>query len=101
VCFFADIFDDPDLYDIGPCDGPVDMCHLIPKQRIRRELAGAPALLVEEAVWHPAILVEGCRFHHGQYDHYQIRIPASLMPASVFLYARVMGLEACLDRDYR
>ena len=99
-CWFAEVFDDPDIYEVGPCDGPMDRCHLIPKQRIKRELEGAPPMMVEEAVWHPSVWVSGCHRHHGNFDARMIRVMRSQLPPAVEHFAEVFEMEYFLTRDY-
>lgn len=77
----------------GPCDGPIDRCHLIPKQRLKRE---CPAV----DVWAPAWWVNGCRHHHANFDNWVTRIPRSAVPAVTEKAAVDAGIVWSLDRDY-
>jgi hypothetical protein len=85
-----------------PCDGPEDPVHLLPKQRIKREVSHD-----QRIVWHPATFVRACRRHHGMLDvERTLRIPRSeaITEASPRSprprLAREFGLEWSLDRDY-
>lgn len=94
ACFLARFSD-------RPCDGPMDSAHVIPKQRIRRELKGEPRELVERVVWHPSVLILACRRHHGDLDVARsVRLTRADLPAAVEVFAEVMGLGWSLDRDY-
>jgi hypothetical protein len=85
----------------GSCDGPMDRAHLIPKQRIRRELRGdLTREQLDEAIWHPSVWRWACRFHHGQLDNGAFHLDRSLLPASVAEFARIWGMEWSIDSDY-
>lgn len=83
----------------GACDGPIDRCHLIPKQRIKRELRLAPSDVVR-VVWDPRAWVPGCRWHHGQMDAYAVRLRREDLPAGTEEFAVEHGLVWSLERDY-
>lgn len=97
MCWFAHVLGE-DV--IGPCDGPLDRCHLIPKQRIKREIGQADPALTKRAIWHPSSWVDGCRRHHGNFDNRIFRVSRAQLPQDVELYATVMGLGWSLDHDF-
>jgi hypothetical protein len=88
TCFFARFSDEP-------CDGPTDKAHLIPKQRIKREVSDDPRL-----VWHPSVWVHACRRHHADFDNHVFRIARSDLPAVTEAAAKVLGMEWSLVSDY-
>lgn len=82
------------------CDGPIDRCHLIPKQRIRREFHNAEPDVLHTLIWHPAVLVKGCRRHHGDFDAKHLRIRREDLPPACETYAKAFNLEWSLDASY-
>lgn len=107
-CFFA---------RLGGCEGRLVKAHLIPKQRIKRELRSARILAhvsrlslereVDQAVWDPRVwtwmcggLNYGAEGHHGAFDAKQIVIARDDLPEGVEEYAREYGLEWSLEADY-
>lgn len=90
------------------CDGELVKAHLIPKQRIRRELkAGRSDEQLEALVWDPRVWVPVCGGptgiggHHGMLDYSRtVRIPREILPAGLEEFAREHGLSWSLDRDY-
>jgi hypothetical protein len=93
VCFFSP-------YSEHPCDGPRDRCHLIPKQRIKREWRSLGAEDLKKLVWHRSVWVWGCRRHHGDFDNKALRVPRSRVPAVTWSFAEQFGLTWSLDRDF-
>lgn len=100
TCWLAQFSDEP-------CDGVEDLCHLIPKQLIKREIVGGfggplwPATLASRVVWHPSVYVPGCRHHHGMLDDARtLRIPREAIPAQTERFAAAFGLTYWLDREY-
>jgi hypothetical protein len=92
-CWFSQFCD-------RPCDGPTDRAHLLPKSRIKRELRGQRQDLIDEAVWHPAVWVHACRFHHGQFDNRILRVKRSDVPRATEEWAVTMDMVWSLDRDF-
>lgn len=110
--------------EAGPCDGVLIRAHLVPKQRIRRELDSRRARLRREGVerlggllvipesmedgvvWDRRAWVPMCggimgnAGHHGAFDHRQLRIARGDLPAVVEEFAAEFGLEWSLERDY-
>lgn len=89
----------------SPCDGPIDKCHLIPKQRIKRELRSRYPNIDDEglraAVWHDSMWVYGCRKHHGELDVSRtLRIPRDSLLVKTRVVAEMLGLGWSLDLDY-
>lgn len=87
-------------FEGGPCDGPTDRAHLVPKQRIRRELHGHDPELVERVVWHPSCWVHACRRHHADFDNRRFRVPRAALPGCVEVFARELDLGWSLDLDF-
>jgi hypothetical protein len=90
-CFFA---------DEGPCAGRLVKAHLIPKQRIRREVGA-------EHMWDDRTWVwvcggaSGVNGHHGQLDFSRtMRIPRARLPRELEEFAAEHGLVWSLERDY-
>lgn len=86
----------------GPCEGRMDAAHLIPKQRIKRELKGhytEPEL--QAIVWDRRVLIDACRRHHHQLDNYIHRLRRDELPVELTAYAREYHLVWSLIRDYR
>jgi hypothetical protein len=105
----------------GPCDGRLVKAHLIPKQRIRREVisarlaagahSGWPSTVAERAELDRILWDERCwrwicggpmglSGHHGQLDGRQLRVPLSSLPRELKEFADEHGLTWSLDRDY-
>ena len=87
-----------------PCDGELVRVHLIPRQRLRKELDPA---LVSWAIHWPATWVWGCGGptgiggHHGELDHSRtLRIPRAALPPLLEEFAETYGLTWWLDREY-
>lgn len=78
----------------------MDRAHLLPKARLKRELRGQPAELVERAVWHPGVWVWACRRHHGDFDNHVFRVERSELPAGVEVFAEALGVGWMLDREF-
>lgn len=113
-CFFAT------LPGAGECDGPLRVCHLIPQQTLKREVATLynralfigerPSLeesqrrvVMDERCWVP-----GCggpdygnAGHHGMFKPDGARpIPRELLPSGLEEFAEELGLGWWLDRTY-
>lgn len=74
----------------------MDRVHLVPAQLVKREISKDP-----EIVWHPALLVAGCRRHHGQLDTERtLKIPRSALPEALEEFAKVFGLQWWISREY-
>ncbi len=86
-CFFA-------RYDPKhrACFGRTDPCHLLEKQWLKR--AGV------EDVWDRRLWVEGCRRHHGLFDHHMISVPHEALPWDFLAVCDELGLAALVDRRY-
>jgi hypothetical protein len=104
-CFFAS------LPDAGPCDGRLVRCHLIPRQKIRREaraLSGESlARVIDGLVRDGRCWVWGCGGpmgqggHHGQFKPDGPRpIPRHRLPPGLEEFAEETGLEWWLDYTY-
>lgn len=85
-----------------PCDGQLVRAHLIPKQRIKREVVEHLDLVV----WDPRVLVPACGGptgiggHHGMLDGKQLSVPRSALPVGLEAFAAEHGLSWSLDRDF-
>jgi hypothetical protein len=102
VCFFA---------HLGNCQGRLVRAHLIPKQRIKREVQSRdrqhPPLPMNDVIWDPRCWTWMCggygygnAGHHGRFDAKQLRIPRYRLPEGVEEFAEEYGLVWSLDRDY-
>ena len=91
---------------LGGCEGRLVRAHLIPKQRIKREVLSISYNRTREILWDPRCWrwmcggLTGLGGHHGQFDNKQIRIRYDELPAAVKEYAAQYGLEWSLERDY-
>jgi hypothetical protein len=97
---------------LGGCDGRLVKAHLIPKQRIVREIPLRRMGVAErrrelyDTVWNERCWTwmcggpTGIGGHHGAFDAKQIRIQPWDLPPSLLEYAQEYGLEWCLERDY-
>ena len=56
------------------CDGPLQACHVIPKQRLKRMGYGAEDIYSVDAAF------TACRRHHTRHDSHLERIPDGLLP---------------------
>lgn len=96
-CWFAE-----NLEGIGPCDGRLVRCHLIPRQLLRRHFGGSASVLwdTRTVVWGCGGIT-GCSGHHGAFDTARtLRIPREKLPAGVEAFAKAHGLTWWLDRTY-
>lgn len=102
----------------GPCSGVLIRAHLIPKQRIRREVITArstgarwPANTAQRGeldriLWDPRCWVPMCggpmgnAGHHGMLDGRQLEIARADLPGELEEFAQEHGLEWSLERDY-
>ena len=98
-CFFA---------HLGGCEGRLVKAHLIPKQRIKREVR-VPSWDVgkyQDVIWDPRVWVPMCGGptgiggHHGAFDAKQIRLRRDELPEGLIEFAREYGLEWSIERDY-
>lgn len=90
-----------------PCDGRLIRAHLIPRQRIVREVTKtlpkdeAFEVIWDERVWVPVCGgVMGNAGHHGMFDGKSLRVPRWALPEGVEEYAAQYGLGWSLDREY-
>lgn len=90
-----------------PCDGRLIRAHLIPRQRIVREVT--KPLPREEAfqiIWDERAWAWACggpmgnAGHHGAFDNRSLYVPRWALPAGVEAFAAEHGLVWSLDRDY-
>jgi hypothetical protein len=84
----------------GPCDGPMDRAHLVPRQRIRRQLHGQDPELVQRVIWHPSCWVWACRRHHGDFDNKRFAVPREALPECVEVFAAELGMLWSLEVDF-
>jgi hypothetical protein len=90
----------------------MDRAHLIPKQRIRKEMkirvrtadgrrsvSSAPDWLFG-IVWDERVVVRACRRHHADWDNRVFNIARGEVPQACEEYAEEYGLTWSLDRDY-
>lgn len=89
----------------GSCDGELVRAHLLPKEKIRREIARRPMppALRRETVWDPRLLVPACGGpmgnggHHGQFDSWALSVPREKVPAGLVQWAEEHGLAWMID----
>lgn len=79
----------------------MDLAHLIPKQRIKRELRDLPPEQLRAVVWDQRVVVPMCRTHHHQFDNYIHRLTRRELPPELLAYAREHRLMWSVIRDYR
>lgn len=90
----------------APCDGELVAAHLIPKQRIKRELRGYMPVALKLIVWDERVWVPVCGGptgiggHHGMLDGRSLLVPRSALPAGLEEFAQEYGLVWSLDRDF-
>jgi hypothetical protein len=89
----------------GPCDGQLVKAHLIPKQRIKRELHRPLeelfGIVWDERCWVPVCGgPTGIGGHHGRLDSCQLSVPRSALPEGLEAFAEEYGLVWSLDRDF-
>lgn len=77
-----------------PCSGPLDPCHLIPAQALRKRG------LSEAVAYDPRNGVAMCRAHHARSDSGKERVPAALVPLAARSFAREHGLDHLLETLY-
>jgi hypothetical protein len=72
---------------------------IAPPAHPRREVG--PAIQASEVLWHPATWVWACRRHHGALDvERSIRLKQDDLPDATRAFARVMGLDYFIEREY-
>lgn len=82
---------------VGPCRGPLERCHLLPKQRYP-ELP--PAAMWDERAWVP-----GCELHHYRFDKGMppsrpLRVARALVPPAFVGWVEQHGFQAMFDREF-
>lgn len=85
------------------CDGPLDPCHLLSKQRLKniarqREYDEEEMLAL---VWDPRNGVPGCRAFHHKLDNGFVRIYWDQLPPEALAFARDWDLEWEMEQVYR
>ena len=70
------------------CNGRLERCHMIPKQRLKK--AGITAY---EDVWDVRVWRWGCVRHHFLFDQHAIRLEREQYPSKVFEYAQEVGFD--------
>ena len=87
-----------------PCDGELVRVHLIPRQRLRKELGLETAYVAvrDRATWVWACGgPTGIGGHHGALDYSRtLRIPREALPPLLEKFAAQHGLEWWLTREY-
>jgi hypothetical protein len=82
----------------------MDRCHLIPAQRIRREIGRETweqhRFAANQYIWHPDVWVWGCRAHHSAFDAKILNVQRLHLPRRVERFAEAFGLGWSLDADY-
>lgn len=77
-----------------PCEGPWELAHLLPAERLR--FNGIPA----DQVWSPSVVRAACARHHRAFDAHRLTLPRSAIPAETECFASEYGLVGLLDRTY-
>lgn len=85
------------------CDGPIDPCHLMPKQRLRNiaNQRGYNEAEMLRLVWDARNGVPGCRAYHHKLDNGFLRAYSDQLPVSAHEFAREWDLEWELEQIYR
>lgn len=85
------------------CDGPIDPCHLMPKQRLKMlaNRRGYDEAKTLEMVWDPRNGVPGCRAYHHRLDNGFIRIYWPQLPAHALNFAADWDLEWEMEQQFR
>jgi hypothetical protein len=86
--------------DAGPCDGPIDKAHWVPKQRIKREFREVAKPQLDELIWHPSVWSPMCRRHHSAFDAKMLRIRREEVPLRAERWAAIFGMTWSLDADF-
>ncbi len=93
------------LHRIVPheCDGPIDPCHLFPKQRLKNmaNLRGYEEKEMLAMVWDDRNGIPGCRSFHHRLDNGFIRIYWPQLPRAVKEFAADWDLEWEMKQIYR
>lgn len=76
------------------CEGPVQAAHIIPKQTLRK------MRFTPEVVWDPRNGIGACYKAHRRSDAALERFPVEYIPAEAWQFARELGLEWKLERQY-
>ena len=79
--------------DRADCDGPVQGCHVIPQQTLRRHGH-------RESLWDVRNGVGACERAHRRHDNHQERWPRERLPGYVLEFAEELGLGWYMERFY-
>ena len=85
------------------CRGQLVRAHVIGRAQLRARFGRERG---DELAQDPATFVLACggltglEGHHGMFDHYQLRVPASALPAATVQFAERYQLAAWLERHY-
>lgn len=85
------------------CDGPIDPCHLLPKQRLKniarqREYGEEETL---KLVWDERNGIPGCRAYHHRLDNGFLRIYWEQLPAKAYEFMADWDLEWEMEQLFR
>jgi hypothetical protein len=85
------------------CDGPIDPCHLLPKQRLKNLASrrGYDEAETLRLVWDARNGVPGCRAIHHKLDNGFIRMYWDQLPDPALEFAREWDLEWEMEQQYR
>jgi hypothetical protein len=85
------------------CDGPIDPCHLLPKQRLKN-IAKQRGYTDDETlrlVWDERNGVPGCRAFHHKLDNGFMRVYWSQIPMDAYAFAHDWDLEWEMEQMFR
>ncbi len=91
------------MVDGNPCDGPMDPCHFLPKQRLKR-IAKDRNYDERETlamVWDSRNGVPGCRAHHHKVDNGFLRFTWDELPIETHGFAFAWDLEWEVQQMFR
>ena len=89
--------------DRRTCRGRLVRAHLISRDQLRKRFGRERG---DELAEDPATFVLACggltglEGHHGMFDHYQLRVPASALPQATVQFAEAHDLTGWLERYY-
>lgn len=105
--FYRDVLDSGGCYFRNhfphQCEGPIDPCHLLPKQRLRtiaarREYGEGKTLAL---IWDHRNGIPGCRAFHHRLDNGFIRLYWDQLPPAAQHFARDWDLVDEMKHVYR
>jgi hypothetical protein len=80
--------------DEHECEGDVQACHVVPKQRLKRYGFDA------QVIYDPRSAIAGCEKAHRRNDRAFDRFPIEFLPREVHDFYEELGLRFALERIY-